>query len=130
MKNIKNFEEFINENFKSDEDIASEFNDFKMESIIFESRDMSYMYNPNTFEATIYWEFPYGDEHVGGGSDTTSEDIIYNTDTCSFHYTCNNWYPSETYDKMVEIIKEKLKEEYNKDFEKLKDNDFSRLNQK
>jgi hypothetical protein len=129
MKNIKNFNEFTNENYKSDEDIASEFSEFKMESIIIESRDMSYMYLPNTFEGTIYWEFPYGDEHVGGGSDTTMEDFIYNTDNCTFYYTCNNWYPTETYNKMIEIIKEKLKEEYNKDFKNLKHIEFIRLNE-
>jgi len=121
MRHIKLFE-----NFKSDEDIAKEFDGMSVEEIKLEARDMSYMFAPETFQADIMWSFPDGDEHVGGGTTSTSEDFIYNVPGKAFKYATNAWYPEEVYQKMISVIKEELKKKYNADFEWMKDIDFIR----
>ena len=127
---IKKYINFINEQWKSDEDISAEFEDFTIEQFDFETRNKDYMYSPNTFEGTVFWNFPSGDESVGGGAETTTEDFVYNIDNGSFKYVCNNWYPAKTYEQMVNMIKTKLSEKYGKKFTHYKDIEFIRLNEK
>ena len=126
-KNFKNLSESAK--YKSDEDIAKEFDDFSIENLDLEIGGLD-LYIPNTYKGYIDWEFPDGDEHVGGGSDTTVENFIYNTDTKTFKYVVDNWYPKRTYNKMVSIIKEKLEENYNTPFRYVSNIDFINLHEK
>ena len=93
---IKKFIEFTNESskYRSDSDIESAFDGFKLSDIKFEARNMNFMYKENTFKCDICWEFKEEDEVIGGGTSETCEDFTYNIDNMSFPYSVNNWYPA------------------------------------
>lgn len=138
---IKTFDQFnkkINENFddiddyegryKSDDDIANEFNDFKLIEIKFESRNISSVFSNNTHVAYLVWGFPEGDESVGGGSSETCEEVIYSIDNGSYMYSINNWYPEKTVNKMHDIISKELRRKYKKRFKGIPSNSFYKQN--
>lgn len=128
MKKIKKYATFILENYKSDENIEKEFVDMSIQEIKFETRDMSYMYNANTFEGFVVFDFPYGDESVGGGSDSTNEYFVYNTISNTFQFRVDNWYPDNTYNQMVKMISYELNKKYHADFKYVNSNEFGDLN--
>lgn len=97
-----------NVQYKSDDDIKSEFNNFKITSIeVKPSGDSGY----------INIEFPEGGEHVGGGTDEVSDSwIIYDNGRVAF----DNWYPEEVYNELVDAIHQKklgLREDADQKFE-------------
>lgn len=120
--------DFVMENYKSDTDIENEFLGFSIEQIDFESKNMN-GYKPNTFKGYVYWSFPEGDESVGGGSKTTSEDFIYNIDNGTFKYSVNSWYPENIYLEMINVLGKNLEEKYSKKFQYLKGNEFNKVNE-
>jgi len=77
--------------YTSDEDIASEFEGFKIVKI-----------EPKGLGGWINLEFPAGGEHVGGGTDElTDHYIIYDDGKIAF----DNWYPDEVYNELVAEIR-------------------------
>jgi hypothetical protein len=132
MKNLKTFNEFVNENskFKSDKEIESEFDNFKLNNIKFEIRDLSNSKTENTYEGSVEWGFPEAGEHVGGGSSDVVEYFKYNTNTNTFTYVLENWTPDEIVDKMISIIQKELKKKYKNNFKYLKNIDFIKMHDK
>lgn len=129
---MKNYKQFVKENietaprYKSDEDIEAGYSEFEVEEFKLEARDMSYMYPDGTFEAMVVWKFNPDsedeDELTEGGYNTSVEDVIYTTipvdGTCLYEYVINNWYPESVYNRMCDIIENKLKEKYGYEYEK------------
>lgn len=97
------------ENFKTDQQISDEFNNFKLEQIDFETSTKK----ANVFECMVAWEFPEGEESVGGGSSTIVEYFNYDTKKLQFRYSINNWVPDEVYAKQILIIGKELGVKYN-----------------
>jgi len=96
------------ENFKTDQQISDEFNNFKLEQIDFEISHKK----ANVFECMIAWEFPEAEESVGGGSTTIVEHFFYDTKKRQFHYRVNNWVPDDVYEKQILIIGKELGDKY------------------
>jgi len=130
---MKNYKQFVKENieaeevrYKSDDEIEAGYSDFVLEEFKFEARDMSYMYPDGTFEAMVAWGFNPDsedeDELTDGGYNSSVEDVIYTTvpvdGVCLYKYAINNWYPESVYNKMCDIIENKLKEKYGCEYEK------------
>lgn len=129
MKKLKNWKSFNEDSkYMSDADIEEGYSKFELEEFKYESRDMSFMYPKGTFEASIVWNFPSArpinyvnikreDDLPIGGFSQSVEDVIYTTipdedGEYKFKYVLNNWYPESVYNKMLDIIKEKLTEKY------------------
>jgi hypothetical protein len=108
------------ERFKSDEDIAAEFDgmsvgEFKMPG------DFS-----NKQMGQIVLDFPEGDESVGGGSSQTVEDFWYNDATGEFKIAFNNWYPEEVAMQITAEVKKRIQEAANKPVKQIRfDNDWA-----
>lgn len=82
------------EKYKSDKEIEDEFKDFKIVKI--EGRGSS---------GWIEIQFPYGREHVGGGTDEVVDHWIkYPNGKIAF----DNWYPEDVYKKLVAAIEKHL----------------------
>lgn len=107
----------VSENYKSDEDIEAEYKNFEMGEFNPKVKDMSHIYGDGSYEAMVEWSF--GAETIGG-AENSYEYFIYSARDGEFKYAVDNWYPESVYLEMVEKIKQKLKELYNKDFEKVK----------
>lgn len=126
MKYLKTFEDY---KFKSDEDIHKEYSNFELESVKFEIKKIR---NSFTYESLFEWKFKNdeGDDQVTTGGFSSSVEYPSHTiipdenGKCYFSYKVENWYPDSVYDKMVDIIKEKLQEKYDCEFEKLDFLDF------
>lgn len=86
------------ETYKTDEEIASQFEGYKIRHIEF---------NPSGTSGVLEIEFPNAGESVAGGTDYVVEDfIIYDTGKVAF----DNWYPEKTYLELVDYIKNKQSE--------------------
>ncbi len=86
------------EAYKTDEEIARQFEGYKIRNIEF---------NPSGESGTLEIEFPNAGESVAGGQDYVLEHfIIYNTGQIAF----DNWYPEQTYDEFVNYIRNKQNE--------------------
>lgn len=128
MKTIKKYISFIKENYKSDDDIEKEFAYFTIEEIKFEMKDLSHVYTKNTYRGDVVFNFPNGDESVGGGSNTTSEDFVYNTTSYTFKFQISNWYPENIHKQMINMIASELNKKYEVNFKHLTSNEFNNLN--
>ncbi len=94
------------EHYKSDEDIESEFQNPKVQEFQFPGK------LTNQKEGMIVIEFPYGEEHVGGGSQTVVEYYNFDKNTGELTFKTNNWFPEETYNWIKNEIMERLRGEY------------------
>lgn len=97
--------------YKSDEDIASEFSGMAIEDLtVTPKKDGS-----DDLSVSVSFGFPEGDEHVGGGSDTTVEWFTLRKDD-NGNYKCEflgfqNWYPDDIALEMFKLLEQKLSEQ-------------------
>jgi len=102
--------------YKSDEDIATEFEDMSIESIEKDERRSKNLGYPIFW---VYFNFPEGDESVGGGADTTTEmisleeatneDFTPSDDNLLAQFGgFNNWYPDNVAADMLELLEQEL----------------------
>ena len=84
--------------YKSDDDIAAEFNGMNITNI---------EVNPSGNSGWVEIEFPEGEEHVGGGTTSVVDHWIKYKHNGKV--ALENWYPEETYFEIVRQIEDKLK---------------------
>lgn len=94
-------------NYKSDADIAAEFNGPRITQF-----DAPGKLN-NKNEGMIAVEFPDGDESVGGGASEVVEYYYFYLENKTVSFKVDHWYPSETYQWMLEQIIAGLARHYN-----------------
>ena len=90
--------------FKSDEDIAKEFDNFKILKI-----DVK----PSGNSGMIEIDFPNGQEHVGGGTNLVTDSWIKYEHNGKIAF--DNWYPENVYLQLVSAINDKLNPLSNKE---------------
>jgi len=105
----KIFESVLDNNiqaeYKSDEDIEKEFENYEILSIEFKSPSSGY----------IELEFPEAEESVGGGTDYLVDNfIIYHDGRIAFE----NWYPEKIYNELTEKIRQELKQKQSSKWQK------------
>lgn len=90
--------------FKSDDDIAAEFEGFTVSEF-----KMPGGFS-NKLMGHIVLDFPNGDESVGGGASQTTEDFLYNEETCEFKIAFDNWYPENIGMQIISEVKKRIQE--------------------
>ena len=96
MKIIKTAKYILSQQYKSDENIESEFSNMIIQEV---------QVGPSLSSGWIQLSFPEGKEHVGGGAtEITDRWIKYDNNKIAF----DNWYPTNIYNQLVIAIEHKI----------------------